>query len=59
MIDKLISTFDLKRSLSAKGTPLDNAVIEATNHILKTEFIYQEQFQTIRDLRVKLSEYIH
>lgn len=40
LIDNVIENYDLKRSLSNKGTPLDNAVIESTNHILKTEFIY-------------------
>ncbi|MCL1989255.1 MAG: hypothetical protein FWG67_00015, partial [Defluviitaleaceae bacterium] len=28
IIDDMLETFDIKRSLSAKGTPLDNAVAE-------------------------------
>ena len=36
-IDGLIQAFGIQRSLSAKGTPYDNAVNEATYHIIKTE----------------------
>jgi hypothetical protein len=32
-------SFDIKRSLSMKGCPYDNAVAEATIKIIKTEFI--------------------
>lgn len=59
LIEDVITAFDIKRSLSAKGTPLDNAVNESTNHILKTEFIYQNKFQTLEELRVLLFDYIH
>lgn len=59
LIEEIMLTFKIKRSLSAKGTPLDNAVIESTNHILKTEFIYQNKFQTLSELEVKLFDYIH
>ena len=59
IIDSLIEKYQLKRSLSKKGTPLDNAVIESTNHILKTEFIYQYQFNSLNELQVLLFDYIH
>ena len=40
MIDEVLEAFDIKRSLSAKGCPYDNAVAEATYKIIKTEFAY-------------------
>ncbi len=38
IIDQLLSTFKIQRSLSAKGCPYDNAVAEATYKVFKTEF---------------------
>ena len=58
-IGKVMKKYHLKRSLSQKGTPLDNAVIESTNHILKTEFIYQHQFRSLEELNLLLFDYIH
>ena len=59
IIDEVIEKYNLKRSLSNKGTPLDNAVIEATNHILKTEFIYQHKFNSLIELQLLLADYVH
>ena len=59
LIDDVIEKYDLKRSLSNKGTPLDNAVIESTNHILKTEFIYQHKFNSLAELQLLLFDYVH
>ena len=60
LIDDVIKNFKLKRSLSAKGTPLDNAVIESTNHILKTEFIKpQGEFSSLNELKTLLYDYVH
>ena len=59
LIDELIDKYHLKRSLSHKGTPLDNAVVESTNHILKTEFIYQHRFKSLHELQLLLFDYIH
>lgn len=60
LIDSIIETFNLKRSLSAKGAPLDNTVIESTNHILKTEFIKPYgSFSSLEELKVLLWDYVH
>ena len=60
LIDNVIKNFNLKRSLSTKGTPLDNAVIESTNHILKTEFIKPHgEFSSLKELKTLLYDYIH
>lgn len=58
-IDLMLETFGIERPLSAKGRPHDNAVDESTNRILKTEFVYRERFSDLRDLQVKLSDYVH
>jgi len=39
LIEDTLSAFNIKRSLSRKGCPYDNAVAEATFKIIKTEFI--------------------
>ena len=38
-IDELLDVFDIRRSLSRKGNPYDNAVVESTNRLLKKELI--------------------
>ena len=59
LIDNVLNTFKIERSLSNKGNPYDNAVSEATNKILKTEFIYQSKFDTLEQLQLELAEYIY
>ena len=41
IIEELLETFNIERSLSHKGCPYDNAVAEATFKIIKTEFIME------------------
>ena len=59
LIDNILNTFKIERSLSNKGNPYDNAVSEATNKILKTEFIYQRKFETLEQLQLELAEYVY
>lgn len=58
-IDEMLEVFGIKRSLSKKGCPYDNAVDESTNKTLKEEFVYQETFSSLHDLQLRLSEYVH
>ena len=58
IIDELISTFGIKRSLSHKGCPYDNAVSEATYKIFKTEFVMNKNFDSLDELLLQLSDYI-
>lgn len=39
IVEELLEAFDMKRSLSHKGCPYDNAVAEAAFKIIKTEFV--------------------
>ena len=47
LLDDVLEAFEIERSLSNKGNPYDNAVSEAVNKIMKTEFIYQNEFETL------------
>ena len=58
-IDEVLAFFGIRRSLSKKGTPLDNAVAEATFKLYKAEFARREHFNTLEELQVKLSNYVH
>jgi putative transposase len=55
-MDELLSTFNIGRSLSMKGCPYDNAVAEATFKVMKTEFVNQMDFQSLRQLVQQTSD---
>lgn len=59
LIDDVLKTFNIKRSLSTKGCPYDNAVAEATMKALKTEFINQMTFEDLNQLETELFDYVH
>ena len=50
---------DIKRSLSKKGCPYDNAVAEATFKIFKTEFVFNKIFKNIEELKLGLFDYVN
>ncbi len=58
-IEELPETFNIERSLSHKGCPCDNAVAEATFKAIKTEFIWNETFADLKDLKLKLWDYVN
>ena len=59
IIDELLTTFDIKRSLSHKGCPYDNAVAEATYKIIKTEFSFNRIFENFEELERDLFDYVN
>ena len=59
LVDDVINTFGIKRSLSTKGCPYDNAVAEATFKIFKTEFVYGRNFDSLGQLRHELTSYVN
>jgi transposase InsO family protein len=59
IIDQLLETFNIKRSLSHKGCPYDNAVAEATYKIIKTEFAYNRIFNSFEELELELFDYVN
>jgi len=59
VVDEIINAFGIKRSLSAKGTPIDNAVAESMYNIVKTEFAYDEDFADYSELELKWFDYVN
>ena len=58
LIDEVIKTFRIKRSLSMKGCPYDNAVSEAAYKLIKTEFVRCNSFQSLEQLKKDLEQYV-
>ena len=42
-----------------KGCPYDNDVAEVTFRVVKTEFVYNERFDTLRELQYKPVDYVN
>lgn len=59
LIDEVLNTFNINRSLSMKGCPYDNAVAEATFKIFKTEFVKRKRFDSLYELQTRLTKYIN
>ena len=59
LIDDLLKEFHIRRSLSSKGCPYDNAVAEAQFKIIKTEFVRFRTFETLEHLRAELMAYVY
>ncbi len=59
MINDLLTTFKINRSLSKKGCPYDNAVAEATFKVFKTEFAFNKIFESFEELEYLLFDYVH
>lgn len=59
LISEALSAFGIDRSLSDKGCPYDNAVAEAMFKVFKTEFANHVHFQSLEQLSLELSDYVH
>lgn len=59
IIDEVLESFHIKRSLSLKGCPYDNAVAKSTFKIFKSEFVYRRNFTSLEALRLELGDYIY
>jgi len=58
-IEKILKSNDIRRSLSIKGCPFDNAVSESTYKIIKTEFAYDRKFISQDELDLELFDYVN
>lgn len=58
-IDEMLHAFNIKRSLSRKGNPWDNAVSESLYKTLKTEFVGSIIFSSKYQLQRELTEYVN
>lgn len=59
VIEEVLETFKIERSLSNKGCPFDNAVAEAGYKIIKTEFAFNRTFSSLEQLKLELSDYVN
>ena len=59
LIEDLLVTFNITRSLSAKGCPFDNAVAEAGFKVVKTEFAFNRIFNSLEELERELFDYVN
>ena len=59
VIDSIITAFGMTRSLSAKGSPHDNAVVESMMNILKTEMIFGTTIENLDELELELFEFVN
>ena len=59
VIDEILNTFEIERSLSMKGCPYDNAVAEATYKVIKTEFVNNRIFETDEQLVYGVADYVN
>jgi len=59
LIEELLDSFQINRSLSMKGCPYDNAVAESTSKMIKAEFVYSRRFETLEQLQLELLDYVH
>ena len=59
LIDEMLVVFGIKRSLSMKGCPDDNAVAEANFKVVKTEFICRYHVESLEQLQLQLADYVH
>ena len=57
-IDELLDVFGIRRSLSGKGSPFDNAVVESTDRLLKKELIYRNHYTSLEQLRSGPDDYV-
>lgn len=58
-INQLMEIFKVARSLSAVSSPLDNAVVESLNSVVKIEWKYGLQIRNISEFRTSWEEYVH
>ena len=59
LIEEILNAFEIKRSLSRKGSPHDNAVAEAGFKTIKTEFVNNMIFDNLDELKLELFDYVN
>lgn len=54
----ILSTAEMRRSMSRKGNPLDNAMVESFFHTLKAGLVHQQHFESDIEAVARIVEYI-
>ena len=57
VVEGILDAFGIRRSLSAKGTPADNAVAESMYSVIKTEFAFNREFASLDELELLWFDY--
>lgn len=50
---------EIKQSMSRKGNCYDNSVMENFFGILKSEFLYYKEFESVKHFKLELEKYIN
>lgn len=58
VVENILTAFNIDRSLSDKGTPVDNSVAESTYNIVKREFANHE-FNNLHQLEILWFDYVN
>lgn len=56
---ELLDSHGIRHSMSAPGTPVDNAVIESFHKSIKRELIYPNRHKTRAEMKVLITNYIN
>jgi transposase InsO family protein len=59
VVEQIMNAFGIERSLSARGTPHDNAVAESMYNIVKTEFTFGRTFADIEEFKLHWFDYVN
>lgn len=59
LIEQILEGFGIKRSLSKKGNPYDNAVAESMYNIIKTEFVFGREYADITEFKLFWFDYVN
>ena len=54
----LVESANMRRSMSRRATPLDNAIVESFFHTLKTELVHQKKFECDIEAVASVVEFI-
>ena len=57
IIEQILDGFGIQRSLSAKGTPYDNAVAESMYNVIKTEFVFEREYTDLAEFKLLWFDY--
>jgi transposase InsO family protein len=59
LVDNILDTFGIKRSLSNAGNPYDNAVAEAMYSVIKTEFAFKNEWSDLAEFKLFWFDYVN
>ena len=59
VVEQIMEAFNIERRLSAKGTPIENAVSESMFNIIKTEFVFGQEFTNLAEFKLRWFDYVN